>query len=198
MLFIASFCPGRNRGASGVVNGYENELLMKNYPTPNSENNRIMGFILTYNYDHIDPLILIFNEYLSMCEGGWSPTVVIFTTVEWPDRLRRLIRQKTYCYRSNSSVPVRFSIHDPQISVGLGAEHRKYLGVEVNNFDVFVYHEDDIVFKHMHLAAFLFETKKLHMLLPTNGLKDHTIGFQRYRRLFRSGEMHHTTWGVCV
>lgn len=168
---------------------------MKGYPEAHSQNNRLLGLILAYNLDHIDPLLLIFNEYVSMCEGGWNTTVVLFTTVDWSPRLRRFIRQKTYCYRMGKSLDVRYSLHNASISVGLGAEHRKYLGNEVNNFDVFVYHEDDMVFKHSHLVAFLAETKKLHYLMPEFGLRDHTIGFQRYRRLLRSGEMHHVTWG---
>lgn len=55
--------------------------------------------------------------------------------------------------------------------------------MEVNNYDVFVYHEDDILFKYSHLIAYLHETKKLHQLDSKNGLLYHSIGFQRYRHL---------------
>ena len=41
----------------------------ENYPTAYSKNNRIIGFLLTYDLDHIDPLMIILNEYVSMCEG---------------------------------------------------------------------------------------------------------------------------------
>ncbi len=80
--------------------------LMKNYPAPNTENNRVLGMILAFNHDHIDPLMLIFNEYVSMCEAGWKPSLVIFTTVHWSLQMKRMFRQKSFCYRTNSSIPL--------------------------------------------------------------------------------------------
>jgi hypothetical protein len=59
--------------------------------------------------------------------------------------------------------------------------HRKYAEKEILNYDVFIYHEDDIVFKHRHLVAYLYETKKLHNLnMEQSMLFDHMVGFQRY------------------
>jgi hypothetical protein len=47
---------------------------------------------------------------------------------------------------------------------------------------MFIYHEDDIVIKHTHVAAYLHDTKTLHDLNPEKSLLyNHTIGFQRYR-----------------
>ena len=51
------------------------------------------------------------------------------------------------------------------------------MGNQVSQFDVFVYHEDDIVFKHAHLNGWLNETLKLHKILPANGVKDFNIGY---------------------
>lgn len=169
---------------------YPNEKLVENYPAPNTPNNRIIGFVLAFNHYHIDPVMLILNEYLSMCEAGWQPTIVFFTTVHWSPTLFRYFRQKTFCYRINESIDIRTSEHDPSINIALGAQHRTYMANELNNFDVFVYHEDDIVFKYSHLAAYLHETKKLHQLLPDNGLYDNCIGFQRYRKLYRNNDIH--------
>lgn len=165
------------------------------FPAANTASNRILGFILAYNMDHIDPLLLIFNEYLAMCESGWKPTLVIFTTMPWGDPIRRYIKTKTFCYSINASYPISFSVHAPIISTGLGAVHRQVLGEEVHNYDMFVYHEDDIVFKHAHLIAYIEETKKIHTLFPENGLWDYNIGFQRYRKLFRGGDVHAGNFG---
>lgn len=157
----------------------------ENFPTANSEKNRVMGFILAFSYDHIDPLILILTEYVSMCEGGWDPTVVLFTTVQWTPAMFRYIRQKTYCYRTNAAIKVRTEVHPKDVGTALAAKHRPYLEKELNNSDVFIYHEDDIIFKYSHLSAYLAETKKLNELSPETGLYDYSIGFQRYRRIYR-------------
>jgi hypothetical protein len=38
-------------------------------PSPHSANNRVLGVMLSYDFGHIDPLVLILHEYVSMCEG---------------------------------------------------------------------------------------------------------------------------------
>ena len=169
--------------------------LFENYPTPYTKNNRIMGMILSYNFDHIDPMMLILREYQSMCEGGWDPTLVFFSTIEWSTQIRRLFRQKTYCYRTNSTIPIRVSVHDPSISTALGAQHRRYMQDYMNDYDIFVYHEDDIVFTHSHLVGYLYETKLLQKIMPEDGWWNHCIGFQRYRRLLRGGDIHGSHYG---
>lgn len=163
--------------------------LMENYPTAHTKNNRIMGFILSYAYDHIDPVTLILNEYVSMCEGGWDPTVVLFTTANWTTTMHRYIRQKTFCYRTGASINVRLDVHDKSVGTELAAKHKAILRTELNNFDFFVYHEDDMIFKYSHLVAYITETKRLHELNPESGLHDNVIGFQRYRRILR-GDIH--------
>ena len=78
---------------------------------------------------------------------------------------------------------------DETIGTSLAQEHRKYLANDVNlhDYDVYVYHEDDIIWRAHHLYAFLSETKVLFKeeKAHTNG-----IGFLRYRRSFRGGDIH--------
>lgn len=133
---------------------------------------------------------MILNEYLAMCEGGWNPTVVLHTTVEWSPSLLRMMRQKTFCYRINSSFPITLDMSDKSIGTALSAVHRETLKKQLHNYDLFIYHEDDIIVKNSHVVGYLHETKMLHHLLPENGLQDHVIGFQRYRRVLRPGEHH--------
>lgn len=154
-----------------------------NFPTANTAYNRILGLICSYNMDHIDSLYLILQEYVSMCEGGFDPNVVIFTTSDYTPQARRLIKYRTWCYRSNSSIKIEYNVHDPSISINLASLHRKYMGSQVNNFDLFIYHEDDMMVKYAQVVAFLIEIKKLQTLLPDSALRDNTFGFLRYRRL---------------
>lgn len=165
-------------------------LIMENYPTPFTAHNRVVGFLLAFNFYHIDPIIQIVNDYVSMCEGGWDPTIVFFTTVNWSPTLLRYFRQKSYCYRKGGSLNFEVSQHNASIGTGLSSRHREEIGNYIDKYDVFVYHEDDIVFTFSHLTAYLQETKKLHQLLPESGLWDNTIGFQRYRRLFRGNNIN--------
>ena len=162
------------------------DSIVANYPTPNTEHNRIIAFVLNFNFKHIDPLLLIFNEYVSMCEGGWEPTVVLHTTVNWTSTMHRYFRQRTYCYRKGASINIRLDVHDSSVGTGLAMKHKAILQQEINNHEFFVYHEDDIIFKYSHLVGYLHETKKLHDLNPESELQSSVIGFLRYRRDLRA------------
>ena len=54
---------------------------------------------------------------------------------------------------------------------------------------MFIYHEDDIPLKHSQLVAYTRELKRLAYLKPNyEYLREHTIGFQRYRSLRKTSE----------
>jgi hypothetical protein len=46
--------------------------------------------------------------------------------------------------------------------------NRAYMANEIDNFDVFIYQEDDIIFKFSHLSAYISENKKLHLMAMRN------------------------------
>lgn len=138
---------------------------------------------------------MILNEYLNMCEGGFMPTVILHTTVEWSPSLMRLMAQKSFCYRTNASVPIYLDMSDPSIGTALSAVHRKTLKKQLHDYDLFIYHEDDIIVKHSHVVAYLQETKVLHNLLPDDGLYNSVVGFQRYRRILRGAASHRGNYG---
>ena len=94
-----------------AVNSFNGSQFMENYPTPFTEHNRVLGCMLSYSLNHLDPLAHIFNEYVSMCEGGWNPTIVLFTTGIWTDKIRRLLRYKMWCYRTNAPIEIRFEMY---------------------------------------------------------------------------------------
>ena len=94
-------------------NGYRRSLSESEPepdPAPHTPYNRVLGLICSYNYGHIDPLTLILNEYLYMCEGGWDPVIALFTTERWTSKIKRLYADKLYCYRTNSSVEIRHMV----------------------------------------------------------------------------------------
>jgi hypothetical protein len=176
-----------------VVKSMEMSEMMKNYPTAHSANNRILGLLLAFNVDHLDPLVLITNEYVSMCESGWIPTMVLFTTVTWSPDLRQYLRNKTFCYRINDYLDIRYANHDKSEGTNLASFHRTYIAKEIDNFDVFAYHEDDIILKNSHISAYLSETRNLYLKSPET-LSYSLIGFQRFRRLIRTEHQYGLTY----
>eukprot|EP01035_Chromulina_nebulosa_P000016 gene16-28_t len=91
--------------------------------------------ILSHNLGHIDPLVLTINEYVSMCESGWVVVIGIFTATHWSPALVRYFRQRSFCYRTNSTLPILIFESESNISTSLAAEHRKYVAREFHNYD---------------------------------------------------------------
>lgn len=155
-------------------------------PKQFTDHNKILGMVTMYGFDHIDPFFLfLLPEYVSMCEGGWDPTVVIFTTENWTPLVRRNVIERSHCYRLGRSIDMKWAMYHKNISVSLAAEHRRYMRHRIDKYDLFLYHEDDIPFKFSHVNAFVEENHLLKQRLPWTGLYDNTIGFQRFRHLHR-------------
>lgn len=157
---------------------------------------KLLVMTLSFDISHCDALDEILQEYLNMCEGGWDVTVIFYSTVRWSPELLTHYRRRTFCYRISDSINFLFSIHHKDISINLASVHRKELALHVNNYDLFLYHEDDIIFRFKHLVAYVQETKRLELLLREDERSDYGIGFLRYRRILRKdSEIHAQAWG---
>lgn len=76
---------------------------------------------------------------------------------------------------------IRWIIHDKSLGVYLAEASRSYFRSELENFDIFLYQEDDMIISHSHLIAYLYETKVLHGLLGELESRRYMIGFQRFK-----------------
>lgn len=164
------------------------------FPEHFTVNNRILIQVLAYNLNRIDPLVASMGEYRSMCEGGWDPTIVFLTVTKPSKTLKRYFDSKLWCYRTQSVVPLRWAVFTITDTANkhagwyLANEHRGIVASEINNFDLFIYHEEDIMINTGHVAAYLHETRTLERELGTGPAREYMFGFQRYRRYSRKFE----------
>lgn len=143
---------------------------------------RILGMVLAFDNSRLEALRRSLENYVFMCEAGWDPTVVIYTTIYYSAEELRRLNYMTYCYRTGSSLPLRFSLHDPSIRFDLAGVHRYTLYAEQDNFDLFVYHEDDMIITLQHVVAYTMETALLEKRFGSNFTSTHSIGFIRIQR----------------
>jgi hypothetical protein len=134
--------------------------------------------------------------------GGWDPSIYLTTTVAYSDKIKWFIRMKTFCYRKNGYIDVHYHQYTPDIQnllgeqmrhpgrvhhatislstvcvcVCTGAMHRRVIAANVDKFDLFIYHEDDIVVRPQHLTAFVNTTRHLYELLGREALKEYLVG----------------------
>ena len=122
---------------------------------------RIMVNLLAYNLNHLKSIIIIFNEYKLICEAGWKPTIFFYTGIDLDNEILSYLEEKSYCYSTNSSIPMKVIKFDHSLGIYLSQVHRTYVENHIHDYDVFIYQEDDIIFEYSHLVAYLYETKKL-------------------------------------
>lgn len=146
---------------------------------------RVLGIIVAFEFTRSDPLMLMLNEYRSMCEGGWDPTVLFLTAVKLSASTKRFFEQKVYCYRTASAVPVRYAVYPRTIGYMLAEQARKEVKKRLDDFDVFIYQEEDMIVTYAHLVAYEAETRQLVQLLGEGALQNYSIGFQRYCRTLK-------------
>lgn len=158
------------------------DKYLVDFPEPYTDHNRIHIQILNFDFHHIDSLNLNLNEILSMCEGGWDPTILIYSCANYSDTIMKYIVEKSFCYRTQTYIPIHVRQYDAGVGIWLSAPHRIVAKDLINNFDFFVYIEDDMIFRYTLLTAFLEETKMLQAVLPENGLADYCIGYQRFKK----------------
>jgi hypothetical protein len=164
---------------------------------PSIFGNRVFGMLLSFDLTHSDAVEIILAEYLSMCEAGWNVTLMFYTTEAWSAELFTLTRRRTYCYRINESIGIKFSVHAKSLGTSLSAQHRSELREHLPHYDIFIYQEDDIIFKFKHLISFVEETAALRSILPPSDWLGYGIGFLRFRRIMRhDAEIHSQAWGA--
>ncbi|KAJ1442111.1 hypothetical protein B484DRAFT_442369 [Ochromonadaceae sp. CCMP2298] len=162
------------------------------YPAPHTAANRILSMVLAYNLNRIDPLTITLNEYKSMCEAGWEVEVVFLTYTHPSELLQAYFKSKMYCYRTQSHVTLRWAVFtqgaEEFSGYHLANEQRAIVAREIEQHDFFIYHEEDMMLQHAHIAAYLHETQALDALLGSIEAARYMFGFQRYRRHTRKLE----------
>lgn len=152
------------------------------WPEPHSTFNKVLGMILVFNFKRIDSIMVILNEYKSLCESGWKPTIAFFTTEKPSYLLSQYFAEKLYCYYTQQPIPIIWQTYNTSVGIYIADKTREFVANEASNFDLFMYHEEDIILQQSHVMAYLHETKRLAEVVGYEASRDYMIGFQRYRR----------------
>ncbi len=151
-------------------------------PTPYSDHNRIRVYILNYDLYHTESLLNLLNEFVSMCEGGWEVSPLLYTCANYTTHLRTQLLHKTFCSRTQSYLKVEIKQFDSEVGNWLSIHHRTMMKEDLFHFDYFVYVEDDMMFSYAQLMAHNAETKILASLVGDRAFDQYSIGFHRYRK----------------
>ena len=116
---------------------------------------------------------------VNMCEIGFSVTVLLYTadinpyTADEEADMRAL----GYFNRLGQSVDLRILVRDSDLRLKMTIEHRREFLKYLDDYDLFVYTEDDMHFDLRHLVSYVKESQ----WVANSSLSDHyLVGYQRY------------------
>jgi len=75
---------------------------------------------------------------------------------------------------------IKIAVQTPAVRLNLVDRHRKLFYEKINDYDLFIYSEDDIKVSPTTVKAYLQETKKVEQLVGKSPAEDYNVGIVRY------------------
>ena len=136
--------------------------------TPPLSDVRILVAVASYDFNQIPHLEELLDGYHDVaCAGAAAVDVVVHTTVVYPVVWLDMFNTRFTC----TSFSLTFSIQNKSLRLHLVDVHRELFYERLNDYDLFVYTEDDIRVSPTTVEAYWKETRLLREQL---GEKEHT------------------------
>ena len=141
---------------------------------------RILIAIAAYDFSQLPHLEEVIDTYQDLCVSGATKVdVVIHATIPYPITLIDLWNS-----RLNESCKNIFTItiilKPPSIRLHLVDYHRTLFYSKLNDYDLFIYTEDDIRVSPRTVASYLYETTKIKNLVGPTRATEFNVGIVRY------------------
>lgn len=141
---------------------------------------RIFIAIAAYDFSQLPHLEEVIDAYQDLCVAGpIKVDVVIHATIAYPVTLIDL-----WNTRLNPTCKDIFSItivlKEPSLRLHLVDCHRPMFYEKINDYDLFIYTEDDIRVTPRAVAAYLYETAKVRQIVGPSRASDFNVGIVRY------------------
>lgn len=141
---------------------------------------RLMYMAASYDLGQYHSLWNSLSSLVETCNAGWNVSVHLQVSngLNYDNELFKQIQDSLYCDYFGKLIPVLLTSYDESIGFGLNSRHRHLIQKHLDDFDYFVYAEEDMVFRYSHLLAYLQAYEKIKAAFPLN-YHSYTIGFLR-------------------
>lgn len=141
---------------------------------------RIMVSILSYDKEHTTFLSQQLENFRDLCDAGSHVTVIIHTTEVYLVEEIHELNHLSKCRSSVGTMNISFRLEPKEIGFRLAWSHRDLFYEHLDDYDLFIYTEDEMDIRSHHISYFLDETEQLRSLVGTPNLGNYSIGFMRY------------------
>lgn len=142
----------------GVVTNNRPNSPPVSYPRQPLQDLRILVAIASYDFSQLPHLEETLDGYHEVCIAGVAKLdIIVHTTVVYPVAWLDLYRTRFNC----PNFSLTFVIENKNLRLHLVDLHRKLFYDELNNYDLFIYTEDDIRVTPTTVASYWQETQAL-------------------------------------
>ena len=143
---------------------------------------RILVTIASYDFMQLPHLEEVLDGFIDLCYAGSKVDVVIYTTVVYPVALIDMFNDRLRC--NNPSPTAGFTLtlmlKHSRVRLHLVDFHRELFYERIDQYDLFIYTEDDIRISPTTAAAYLHETRRVEGLVGAEHATDFNVGIVRY------------------
>eukprot|EP01082_Thalassiosira_pseudonana_P012783 g11486.t1 g11486 contig5:978954-980618(-) len=195
---------GRGGGIGGGVHGVSSvrgaaSVVSSNYELASSSSSsssssllaglRILATIASYDFMQLPHLEEVLDGFQDLCYAGSMVDLVIYTTVVYPVALIDMLNDRMRCNNPSptSGMTVTLQLKPPSVRLHLVDFHRTLFYDRIDQYDLFIYTEDDIRISPKTVASYLYETRRVQKLLEGTKDKDpsdYNVGIVRYEYNF--------------
>ena len=145
------------------------------FPPPVQRDRRMLFMINAYYFNATESHVINTLQTLtSWCERGEEVHIALYTTsIELASYVFDQ-KQRFFCKRLSSSLPIAVLEYDKNITINIAGMHRYLVADKVDEYDWFLYTEDDLALTHSHVR-FLKEWTRV---LAPKGALPHLMRYE--------------------
>ena len=147
---------------------------------------RILIAIAAFDFSQLPHFEEVLDAYSDLCATGARVDVVVHATLPYPITLIDLLNTRVACLNPAGRFDVKIRLVSPTVRLHLVDLHRPLFYEKIEDYDLFIYTEDDIRVTPRTIAAYLHETKVLQDKVGFDKSLNYNVGIVRYEYNFPS------------
>jgi hypothetical protein len=188
MKFASSGVPAAAAAAAASAGslGLKSSSPIRSQALSILDGTRILIDIAAFDFSQLPHMEEVLDAYLDLCAAGAKVDVYIHATVAYPVTLIDLLNSRLHC--NNPSPRAGFTVTVVLVSSNVRLHlvdfHRPLFYEHIDEYDLFVYTEDDIRVSPRTVAAYMAETERVRATVGPDEASDYNVGVTRYEYSF--------------
>jgi len=137
---------------------------------------RVLVAIASFDFAQFPLLEEVLDSYQDVCVAGANIDLYIHTVLPYTVGLIDLLNARLSC----EGMTITIAVQSPAVRLHLVDRHRDLFYEKIDDYDLFIYSEDDIKVSPTTIKAYLQETKSVEQLVGKSHATNYNVGIVRY------------------